>query len=159
MLGSDRNRHSLGHAVGVGELTLAADPLAREGLEPIEGESLLAFGVLHAGLAQVAQDHLDEGARLRFGLLSCRMGLLHTALSNEVGDYLKGSKDEAKTLADIEAAYNAAAKEGGYRMTPEQYVQDKAARSGSSTACHFSQMSSISGLLAIDFSVTCGTRL
>ena len=33
-----------------------------------------------------------------------------------------------------------------------------AARSGSSTACHFSQMSSISGLLAIDFSVMCGTR-
>lgn len=42
------------------------------------------------------------------------MGLLHTALSNEIGDYLKGSKDEAKTLADIEAAYNAAAKEGGF---------------------------------------------
>ena len=33
-----------------------------------------------------------------------------------------------------------------------------AARSGSSTACHFSQMSSISGLLAIDLSVMCGTR-
>jgi ABC-type glycerol-3-phosphate transport system substrate-binding protein len=42
------------------------------------------------------------------------MGLLHTALSNEIGDYLKGSKDEAKTLSDIEAAYNAAAKEGGF---------------------------------------------
>jgi len=42
------------------------------------------------------------------------MGLLHTALSNEIGDYLKGSKDEAKTLADIEADYNAAAKEGGF---------------------------------------------
>ena len=42
------------------------------------------------------------------------MGLLHTALSNEIGDYLKGSKDETKTLGDIEAAYNAAAKEGGF---------------------------------------------
>jgi multiple sugar transport system substrate-binding protein len=42
------------------------------------------------------------------------MGLLHTALSNEIGDYLQGSKDAAKTLTDIEAAYNAAAKEGGY---------------------------------------------
>lgn len=42
------------------------------------------------------------------------MGLLHTALSNEIGDYLKGSKDAAKTLADIEAAYNAAAKQGGF---------------------------------------------
>jgi ABC-type glycerol-3-phosphate transport system substrate-binding protein len=42
------------------------------------------------------------------------MGLLHTALSNEIGDYLKGSKDAPKTLADIEAAYDAAAKQGGY---------------------------------------------
>jgi ABC-type glycerol-3-phosphate transport system substrate-binding protein len=42
------------------------------------------------------------------------MGLLHTALSNEIGDYLKGGKDEAKTLADIEAAYDASAKEGGF---------------------------------------------
>jgi len=42
------------------------------------------------------------------------MGLLHTALSNEIGDYLKGSKDEAKTLSDIEASYDAAAKEGGF---------------------------------------------
>lgn len=42
------------------------------------------------------------------------MGLLHTALSNEIGDFLKGSKDSAKTLSDIEAAYNAAAKGAGY---------------------------------------------
>jgi multiple sugar transport system substrate-binding protein len=42
------------------------------------------------------------------------MGLLHTALSNEIGDYLKGSKDAPKTLADIEAAYNASAKGGGF---------------------------------------------
>ena len=32
------------------------------------------------------------------------------------------------------------------------------ARSGSSTRCHFSQITSISALLAIDFSVMCGTR-
>lgn len=42
------------------------------------------------------------------------MGLLHTAASNEIGDFLKGSKDAANTLADIEAAYSAAAKEGGF---------------------------------------------
>lgn len=42
------------------------------------------------------------------------MGLLHTALSNEIGGYLQGNKDAAKTLADVEAAYNAAAREGGY---------------------------------------------
>jgi hypothetical protein len=32
------------------------------------------------------------------------------------------------------------------------------ARSGSSTACHFSQISSINGLLAIELSMMCGTR-
>ena len=42
------------------------------------------------------------------------MGLLHTALSNEIGDFLKGSKDAKKTLEDINAAYEAAAKEGGF---------------------------------------------
>ncbi len=42
------------------------------------------------------------------------MGLLHTALSNEIGAYLQGNKDAIKTLADIEAAYDASAKQGGY---------------------------------------------
>jgi hypothetical protein len=32
------------------------------------------------------------------------------------------------------------------------------ARNGSSVCCHFSQITSISALLAIDFSVMCGTR-
>jgi ABC-type glycerol-3-phosphate transport system substrate-binding protein len=42
------------------------------------------------------------------------MGLLHTALSNEIGGYLQGNKDASKTLADIESAYDVAAKEGGF---------------------------------------------
>lgn len=41
-------------------------------------------------------------------------GLLHTALGAEIPDYLQGKEDASKTLADIEAAYNAAAKEKGY---------------------------------------------
>jgi ABC-type glycerol-3-phosphate transport system substrate-binding protein len=41
-------------------------------------------------------------------------GLLHTAMGAEIPDYLQGKEDAAKTLADIEAAYNAAAKEKGY---------------------------------------------
>jgi hypothetical protein len=32
------------------------------------------------------------------------------------------------------------------------------ARRGSSVSCHFSQITSISALLAIDFNVMCGTR-
>jgi ABC-type glycerol-3-phosphate transport system substrate-binding protein len=42
------------------------------------------------------------------------MGLLHTAASNEIGDFLKGSKDAQQTVADMESAYNAAAKEAGF---------------------------------------------
>jgi multiple sugar transport system substrate-binding protein len=42
------------------------------------------------------------------------MGLLHTALSVELADFIKGSEDAGKAMADVEAAYNAAAKEGGF---------------------------------------------
>jgi len=42
------------------------------------------------------------------------MGLLHTALSTELADFVAGKEDAAKALADVEAAYNAAAKEGGF---------------------------------------------
>ncbi|MEW7007484.1 MULTISPECIES: ABC transporter substrate-binding protein [unclassified Lentilitoribacter] len=41
-------------------------------------------------------------------------GLLHTALGAEIPDFLQGKEDAAKTLADVEAAYKAAAKEKGY---------------------------------------------
>lgn len=42
------------------------------------------------------------------------IGLLHTALGNELPDFLTGKEDAAKTLADVEAAYTAAAKEKGF---------------------------------------------
>jgi multiple sugar transport system substrate-binding protein len=42
------------------------------------------------------------------------MGLLHTALSTELADFIKGSEDADKAMADVEAAYNTAAKEAGY---------------------------------------------
>ena len=41
------------------------------------------------------------------------MGVMHTALGNGVPDFLTGAKDASTTLADIEAAYIAAAKEKG----------------------------------------------
>lgn len=41
-------------------------------------------------------------------------GLLHTALGAELPDFLTGKEDAAKTLADVEAAYAAAAKEQGF---------------------------------------------
>ena len=42
------------------------------------------------------------------------MGLLHTALSTELADYIKGAEDADKAMADVEAAYNAAATEAGF---------------------------------------------
>ena len=42
------------------------------------------------------------------------MGLLHTALGNELPDYFQGNESASKTLADVETAYIAAAKEKGY---------------------------------------------
>ncbi len=41
-------------------------------------------------------------------------GLLHTALGNNIADFLQGKESAAQTLADIEAAYTAAAKEKGF---------------------------------------------
>ena len=42
------------------------------------------------------------------------MGLLHSALGSEISDFLKGSESAEQALADIEAAYTAAAKEKGF---------------------------------------------
>lgn len=41
-------------------------------------------------------------------------GLMHTALGNEIADFLTGKEDASKTLADAEAAYVTAAKEKGF---------------------------------------------
>jgi len=42
------------------------------------------------------------------------MGALHTALGNELSDFLQGKESAEQALADVEAAYNAAAKEQGF---------------------------------------------
>ena len=42
------------------------------------------------------------------------MGLLHTALGNELADFMQGKESARQALADVEAAYVAAAKENGY---------------------------------------------
>lgn len=41
-------------------------------------------------------------------------GLMHTAFGNEIPDFLTDKEDAEKTLADIEAAYRAAAQEKGF---------------------------------------------
>ena len=42
------------------------------------------------------------------------MGALHTALGGEISDFLQGSESAEQALADVEAAYTAAAKEQGF---------------------------------------------
>ncbi|MGP9818961.1 ABC transporter substrate-binding protein [Salinarimonas sp. NSM] len=42
------------------------------------------------------------------------MGILHTALGDNIADFLTGREDARTTLADIEAAYTAAARERGF---------------------------------------------
>ncbi|MCT8159511.1 ABC transporter substrate-binding protein [Pseudoruegeria sp. SHC-113] len=42
------------------------------------------------------------------------MGLLHTALGNELSDFMQGKESAEQALADVEAAYTAAAKEAGF---------------------------------------------
>jgi len=41
-------------------------------------------------------------------------GLLHTALGDNISDFLQGKEDAAQALSDVEAAYTAAAKEKGF---------------------------------------------
>ncbi|WGW03443.1 extracellular solute-binding protein [Tropicibacter oceani] len=42
------------------------------------------------------------------------MGLMHTALGNELSDFMQGKESAEQALADVEAAYTAAAKENGF---------------------------------------------
>ena len=42
------------------------------------------------------------------------MGLLHTALSAELANFIAGKEEADQALADVKAAYDAAAKEGGF---------------------------------------------
>jgi len=42
------------------------------------------------------------------------MGLMHSALGAELGDFMQGKESPEQALADIEAAYIAAAKEAGF---------------------------------------------
>jgi len=42
------------------------------------------------------------------------MGLLHTALSSELAEFMAGTESAEQALADVKAAYDTAAKEGGY---------------------------------------------
>ena len=51
------------------------------------------------------------------------MGLLHTALGAELSDFMQGKETAAQALADVEAAYIAAAKEKGFLQEAEAFQE------------------------------------
>jgi len=61
-----------------------------------------------AGVAETAAMGASPYPMLPF------MGILHTALGAELSDFLQGSESAEQALADVEAAYTAAAKEKGF---------------------------------------------
>ncbi len=69
-------------------------------------------GYTPAPVNQGVFDSISSGA-VAYPMLPYH-GLMHTALGNELADFLTGKEDAAKTLADVEAAYATAAKEKGF---------------------------------------------
>ncbi|SFS05315.1 ABC transporter substrate-binding protein [Yoonia litorea] len=65
-------------------------------------------GPAAAGVAATAQSGARPYPMLPF------MGLLHTALGNELSDFLQGNESAEQALSDVEAAYTAAAREQGF---------------------------------------------
>lgn len=90
------------HAINPEILTDETSPLAvwlLDGYEPTEA----AAGVFASAAANATP----------YPMLPYQ-GLLHTALGAELPDFMQGKEDAATALADIEAAYTAAAKEKGF---------------------------------------------
>lgn len=93
---------ALAHASGAS--TLNAENMTQavwmiEGYEPVE-TSLGVFGAITSGTTP-------------YPMLPYH-GLLHTALGDNVADFLQGKESAEQTLADIEATYLAAAREKGF---------------------------------------------
>ena len=61
-----------------------------------------------AGVAETAAGGAAPYPMLPF------MGALHTALGDEISDFLQGTESAEQALADVEAAYTAAATEQGF---------------------------------------------
>ena len=65
-------------------------------------------GAAAAGVSATAQ-----GGAAPYPMLP-QIGLMHNALGAELTDFLQGNESAEKALADVEAAYNTAAKEAGF---------------------------------------------
>ncbi len=88
---------------GISPEVIAANPTAAtwlvEGFEP--------------GPAQVGVIANVQGGARAYPMLP-QMGLLHTALSTELADFIAGNEDAEQALADVKAAYDTAARSAGF---------------------------------------------
>lgn len=88
---------------GISPETIAANPTAATWLVAGYEPGPTAVGVI---------GNANGGARAY--PMQPYMGLLHTALSAELADFIAGKEDADQALADVKAAYDAAAKEAGF---------------------------------------------
>ncbi len=88
---------------GISPETIAANPNAATWLVAGYSPSAAAVGVIA---------NATGGARAY--PMQPYMGLLHTALSAELADFIAGKEEADQALADVKAAYDAAATEGGF---------------------------------------------
>jgi len=84
---------------------LADDDVAKQAVWLIDGyePTDAAVGVFAAA----------EASSIPYPMLPYQ-GLLHTSLGNELSDFMQGKESAEQALADVEAAYTAAAKENGF---------------------------------------------
>ncbi len=88
---------------GISPETVAANPAAATWLVAGYEPGPAAVGVI---------GNANGGARAY--PMQPYMGLLHTALSAELADFIAGKEDADQALADVKAAYDTAAKEAGF---------------------------------------------
>ncbi|MDB5586121.1 MAG: sugar transporter substrate-binding protein [Devosia sp.] len=88
---------------GISPATIAANPNAATWLVKGYTPGPAAVGVIATA---------NGGARAY--PMQPYMGLLHTALSTELAEFIAGKEDATQALADVKAAYDTAAKEGGF---------------------------------------------
>ncbi len=81
------------------------DEIAREAVWLIEGYEPTSAAV---GVFEAAKMNTIPYPMLPY------MGLLHTALGNELADFMQGKESAQQALSDVEDAYRAAAKEKGF---------------------------------------------
>ena len=151
VLGTDGDGGAQGLAGGVGVLADGLDVGAGVGLDALEDEALVLEGVLDAGLAQVVEDDGHE-----VGGVAGRRGSAGRPL--RAAPVAPRQHPMRREALDRERPGHADARRVLVGLVVEQLGVGVAADGGVDLGSR-DMPSRMSGLLAIDFSVMCGTRL